>query len=178
MLCYVKIYGTPYKCKHEISNGSIFVKRSDSQLILDAIRRIVRALRNFSKASERDFGLGTAQIFVLQKLMESGKSLTINELAEATLTHQSSVSVVVSKLVSRKLIDRTTDKNDTRSVRISITPEGKYLLTKSPPSFQERLTRAISEMSSRQRKGLIDGLQSLIAKAGMEDDEAPMLMED
>ena len=154
------------------------VKMSESQLVLDAIRRIVRALRNFSKASERDFGLGTAQIFVLQKLLESPKSLTINELADVTHTHQSSVSVVVSKLVSRKLIERITDKNDSRSARINITPEGKYLLSKSPQSFQERLTKALSKMTPAQRKGLVEGLQALIQKAGMQDDEATMLMED
>lgn len=151
---------------------------SDSQLVLDAIRRIVRVLRNFSKATERDFGLSTAQIYVLQKLLESKKALTVNELAEATLTHQSSVSVVVSKLVGRKLIERTQDKIDSRSVRLSITAEGKYLLSKSPSSVQERLTQALSKMTSRERKGLVEGLQALIEKAGMQEDEASMLMED
>jgi DNA-binding MarR family transcriptional regulator len=151
---------------------------SESQLVLDAIRRIVRALRNFSKSTEKDIGLSTAQIYVLQKLKESNRPLTVNELAEATLTHQSSVSVVVSKLVHRKLIDRAADKQDSRSVRLSITGEGKYLLGKSPTSIQERLTKALAKMTAKERKGLVEGLQALILNAGMQDEEAPMLLED
>ena len=61
--------------------------KSDSQLVLDSIRRIVRVLRNFLKSTEKDFGLSTAQICILQKLLEAKRSLTMNELAEATLTH-------------------------------------------------------------------------------------------
>ena len=151
---------------------------SDSRLVLDSIRRIVRVLRNFSKSTERDFGLSTAQIYVLQKLFEAKRSLTVNELAEATLTHQSSVSVVVSKLTSRKLLERIANEQDSRSVRLSITTEGKYLLGKSPTSIQDRLTKALSKMSPKERKGLVEGLQALIQKAGMQDDEPSMLMED
>lgn len=153
-------------------------KTSESQIILDAIRRIVRALRTFSKSTERDFGLSTAQIYVLQKLTASSHPLSVNELAEATLTHQSSVSVVVSKLVERKLIARTVDQNDSRSVKLSITEQGQYLLSKSPTSIQERLTNALAKMTPKEREGLVEGLKALVNKAGMKDDDAPMLMED
>lgn len=151
---------------------------SDSQLVLDAIRRIVKDLRNFSKLTEKNYGLSTAQIFVLQKLKEAKTPLTVNQLASATLTHQSSVSVVVSKLVNRDLVERIQNENDHRSSKIRITTAGKYLLSKSPPSVQERLTKAITRMSPSEQKGLVIGLRSLMVNAGMQDDEAPMLMED
>ena len=153
-------------------------KKSEGQLVLDSIRRIVRALRTFSKSTEKELGLSTAQIYVLQKLVGSKTSLSVNELAEATFTHQSSVSVVIAKLVDRKLIERTTNQSDSRSVKLSITSQGRYLLGKSPMSIQERLTLALAKMSQKQRDGLVEGLRALIQKAGMENDEAPMLMED
>lgn len=155
------------------------VKRmSEAQLVLDAIRRIVRALRAFSKSTEKELGLSTAQIYVLQKLLDSKTPLSVNELAEATFTHQSSVSVVITKLVDRRLITRATNENDSRSIKLSITDQGKYLLGKSPTSIQERLTSALAKMSRKEREGLVEGLRVLIEKAGMQDDEAPMLMED
>src|ERR671938_1731164 len=67
---------------------------------LDAIRRLVRGLRLAARASEREAGLSAAQLFVLQQLAESPAE-SINELAARTLTHQSSVSVVVRRLVER-----------------------------------------------------------------------------
>jgi DNA-binding MarR family transcriptional regulator len=153
-------------------------KVSESQKVLDAIRRIVRELRTFSKATEKEFGLSSAQIYVLQKLVEAKTPLSVNELAEATLTHQSSVSVVVSKLAARKLLERTADPQDSRSVRLAVTKQGEYLFGKSPISIQERITKSLSEMTPTQRKGLVEGLHALIQNAGMDDDEAPMLMEE
>ncbi len=64
--------------------------------MLDAIRRIVQALRESSRAAEKRVGLSGAQLFVLQTLGES-PGLSLNELAERTRTHQSSVSVVVTQ---------------------------------------------------------------------------------
>lgn len=151
---------------------------SESQIILDAIRRIVRSLHRSSKHMERNVGLSTAQIFVLQKLSESKKPLSINELAEATLTHQSSVSVVVSKLVQRQLIDRLVNEADSRSVELRISKQGQYLLSKSPPSIQELLMKGLDKFEQKERRFLAKGLQALIQKSGLENEEAPMLMED
>src|SRR4051812_49679467 len=67
--------------------------------VLDAIRRVVRTLREASRHSDRVVGVSAAQLFVLQRLAGT-RGLSVNELAARTLTHQSSVSVVVSKLAA------------------------------------------------------------------------------
>jgi DNA-binding MarR family transcriptional regulator len=71
---------------------------STPQRVLDSIRQIVRLLREGSRDSEERVGLSAAQLFVLQKL-DPDEPLSLNELSARTLTHQSSVSVVVSRLV-------------------------------------------------------------------------------
>ncbi|MBN8538061.1 MAG: winged helix-turn-helix transcriptional regulator [Deltaproteobacteria bacterium] len=150
----------------------------DAQIVLDSIRKIVRTLRQTSKFTEKNLGLSTAQIFVLQKLAASKVPLSINKLAAATLTHQSSVSVVVSKLVYRKLIDRVESETDSRSVELSISKHGQSLLTKSPMSIQERLMNGLAQLSETQRTALVKGLQALVQKSGMENEEPSMLLED
>ena len=154
------------------------VKATEFQTFLDSIRRIVRSLRRYSKSTEKTLGLTTTQIFVLQKLAGSKKALSINELAEATLTHQSTVSVVVSKLVDRHLIERIASKTDSRSVELTISKEGLRLLSKSPPSMQEQLMTGFSQMNDQERRGLLVGLQSLIQNSGLQDVEPSMLLED
>src|SRR4051794_12131990 len=62
--------------------------------ILNSMRRIVDILRVASRAAEKDVGLSGAQLWVLHKLAE-GPVISLNELAERTCTHQTSVSVVV-----------------------------------------------------------------------------------
>ncbi|MGZ3406901.1 MAG: MarR family transcriptional regulator, partial [Polyangia bacterium] len=90
---------------------------STSQRVLDSIRRIVRLLREGSRASEESVGLSAAQLFVLQKL-DPEQPLSLNELAARTLTHQSSVSVVVSRLVERGLVLRRPAASDARRLEL------------------------------------------------------------
>lgn len=151
---------------------------SHFQIVLDSIRRIFRTIRLSSKSSEKTLGLSSAQIFVLQKLAETSTGISINELALATLTHQSSVSAVVSKLIDRKLVDRTISKTDSRISELRISKQGEYLLSKSPPSIQEQLIKGMTQMSKEELDGLVRGLQALIQKADMADEEPTMLFED
>src|SRR4051812_20947428 len=58
---------------------------------MDAVRAIVRALRINTRAIELKIGISLAQLFVLQQVAERPAE-SLNDLAERTATHQSSVS--------------------------------------------------------------------------------------
>lgn len=83
----------------------------DVRAVLDAIRHIVRVLRVSSRAAEKHVGLSAAQLFALHTLAE-GRTLSVNEVAQRTFTHQSSVSVVVQRLVRRGLVTRNASQQD------------------------------------------------------------------
>ena len=72
---------------------------------MNAVRSIVRAFRVNTRAIELKMGISLAQLFVLQQLTERPAD-SLNELAERTATHQSSVSVVVRRLVERGFVSR------------------------------------------------------------------------
>ena len=84
---------------------------SDSQRILDSIRRLVRMLRVSDRQAQAELGVSGAQLFVLTELGKT-PALSLNELAARTLTDQSSVSVVVTRLVDAGLVTR--DRDDAR----------------------------------------------------------------
>src|SRR4029077_16371906 len=88
---------------------------------MNAIRSIVRALRINTRAIELKMGISLAQLFVLQQLAERPAE-SLNDLAERTATHQSSVSVVVRRLVDRGLVSRTSSSADKRRIEIDLTP--------------------------------------------------------
>src|SRR6187402_3909062 len=83
--------------------------------VLNSLRQIVRSLRVSSRAAEQRVGISGAQLFVLQCLARQSPC-SVNELAERTATDQSSVSVVVSRLVALGHVRRVTSKTDRRSV--------------------------------------------------------------
>ena len=144
--------------------------------VLDAIRRIVRALRESSRATERSVGIGAAQLFVLQRLA-AAPGLSLNELAARTFTHQSSVSVVVSRLVDRGLLTRTRGGDDGRRIAISATPAGRALLARAPAAAQERLLAGLGLMGARPRRELADLLGRLVDLMALPDRNPPMFFE-
>lgn len=116
--------------------------------VLDDIRRIFQALRIAARRAEQDLGISGAQLFVLQKLAES-PAHSLNELAERTLTHQSSVSVVVRRLVERGLVARDRGDADARRITLRLTGAGRRLLRQIPTMPQVRLVETIRGFPDR-----------------------------
>jgi DNA-binding MarR family transcriptional regulator len=150
-----------------------------ARAVLDAVRRIVQTLRVSSRAAERQVGVSAAQLFVLERLATAKGPLSIGELAERTLTHQSSVSVVVQKLEKQGLLLRARAADDARRVELSLTPAARALLRKAPEAAQDRILDAVATMPATRRKQLADLISDLARRVAGGDREAPaMLFED
>jgi DNA-binding MarR family transcriptional regulator len=150
---------------------------SDTRLILDSLRRIVRALRLFDREAEKRLGLSGAQVFVLENLKDED-GISINELADRTHTHQSSVSVVVQKLVALKLVERSTPKSDARKVLLSLTKKGNRLLASAPQAAQARLIATLAELPKSRRRLLGQLLLELIQNTGIDRESPTLFFED
>ncbi|MGZ3427687.1 MAG: MarR family transcriptional regulator, partial [Polyangia bacterium] len=104
--------------------------------------------------------------------------LSLNELAARTLTHQSSVSVVVSRLVERGLVLRRPAAADARRLELLPSKRGLELLERAPAAAQDRLIAAVSALQSAQQRALADGLEALMHALGVDVRVAPMLFAD
>jgi DNA-binding MarR family transcriptional regulator len=145
--------------------------------VLDALRRIVRDLRLSAREAERSAGVSGAQLFVLQALADRSAS-SLNDLAERTLTDQSSVSVVVRRLADRKLIARKPSAEDARRVELSLTPAGRRMLARCPEPTQARLLAALRRIGATQLDALTLGLGALVREMGIENAEPRMFFEE
>jgi DNA-binding MarR family transcriptional regulator len=134
---------------------------------MNALRRLVSALRSSGAVAGGELKMSVAQLFALRTIgQQSGLSMT--DLAAATLTTPSAVSEVVSRLVARKLVHRTTDPVDHRRIMLELTSEGRRLYAGLERTLPERLAAALSSMDSEQRAVLADGMEAWIALAGLE----------
>jgi len=129
--------------------------------VLDALRHVVQVLRISARAAEMHHGISGAQLFVLHQLSD-GVARSINDLAEGTFTHQSSVSVVVSRLASRRLVRRKRGGGDGRRTEVELTPVGRRMLQRAPEPAQARLIEAILALKPAQRSALLEGLSYLL----------------
>ena len=142
--------------------------------VLDSLRRIVRLLREGSSAAQRQVGVTAAQLFVLSRLREES-DLTMRDLAARTLTHQSTVSTVVSRLARKGLVAIARDASDGRQRRVSLTREGRATLRRAPRLAQEHVLAALRAMPRDARETLAGSLRALVQR--LPDDGAPMFFE-
>jgi DNA-binding MarR family transcriptional regulator len=129
--------------------------------ILDAFRAIVQALR--AGADGRSASPVTAaQLFALQQIA-AHPDASVNEIAALTFTHQSSVSVVIQRLVDAGLV-RKSPAGDRRRTLLNATARGKKLLARAPRSVQQDLVAALSGLSAADRRTLAR-LMKIVAAA-------------
>ena len=150
--------------------------RTDVAPVFNALRRLVHVMHAASRETERRLGVTGAQLFVLTQLRAT-PSMSINALAERTMTHQSTVSVVVRRLVRRKLVKKVRAADDARRVELTLTPSGVALLRRAPEVMQVRLARAIEELAPKDRSVLARGLDHLVRQLGAGNAPAEMFFE-
>jgi DNA-binding MarR family transcriptional regulator len=144
---------------------------------LNAVRSIVRALRINTRSIELKMGISLAQLFVLQQLADRPAD-SLNELAERTATHQSSVSVVVRRLVERGYVSRTASSADKRRIEIDVTQAGRTLLAGAPTTIQTQLMTTLAAMDRADQVALASLLERWLRAAKIDIASPPMLGED
>ena len=147
---------------------------SDATAVMNALRRIVRMIR-LAEGATHD--LSAAQRFVLHSLATAPAS-SVAELAGRTLTDQSSVSTVVAKLVTKKLVARTPSATDRRRAELRLTAAGLKLVKSSPVLPQTRIVDAVAAMPARPRSELVKALERLVSAIGANDLEPRMFLEE
>ena len=133
----------------------------DGASALDSMRRIVRALGISARTAERSIGITGAQLLVL-RMLDAHPAQSLNALAALTFTHQSTVSVVVDRLVSRGFVSRSRSDTDGRRVVLALTAAGRRVLRHAPPPTQMRLITAINGLAPARRRELAAALKAVV----------------
>ena len=151
--------------------------QASAAAVLVALRRIVRFLRLADRAAESAVGLSAAQLFVLDALHDSPAS-SLAELADRTLTDQSSVSTVVAKLVAARLVVRKVAEHDRRRAELWLTAAGQRVLRRAPRMPQMRIADVVARMPAAERDQLVESLERLASAIGANEIAPHMLFED
>jgi len=144
---------------------------------MTALRRIVRRLRLADRQAETLHGLSAAQLFVLHSLA-AAPVRSLADLAQRTLTDQSSVSTVVTRLVERGLVARTPAAADRRRAELALTAAGARVVQGSSHLPQPRIIEAVRGMPASRRREVVRALEALSTAIGADLIAPRMLFED
>jgi DNA-binding MarR family transcriptional regulator len=154
-----------------------FTIGTDPREILDDIRLLVQHIRLASRDSEKQIGLSAAQLFVLHKIGDE-EGLSVNDLADRTMTHQSSVSSVVQKLESKGLVRRSVSENDGRKSMFFLTKKGSALMEKAPQPVQDTLIEALEKMDPKALREFAEGFSAFLRLANIKGRPPLLFAED
>jgi DNA-binding MarR family transcriptional regulator len=144
----------------------------DIAQIVQTLRRLFKAIHEYSKAIQKKSGLSGPQVWALT-LLEAQPGLSAGELAARMFVHPSTVTGIVSRLVQKGAITRTVDSRDRRGVRLSATGAGRRILKTTPPPVQVGLTRALAALRPRQLRALRSSLARIARGAEASHVRAP-----
>src|SRR5215470_11726566 len=144
--------------------------------VVNSLRRITQAIRLSSSAVHDALGITGAQLFVLQQL-SAHPGASLRQLAEATLTDQSSVSVVVSRLVGTGHVARRVAASDARRTELTLTDRGRALLRRAPRLAQTRLVASLRNVPAGQLRVTARVLERTARAVSPARTSAPMFFE-
>ncbi|MFP7571790.1 MarR family winged helix-turn-helix transcriptional regulator [Marivita sp. S2033] len=130
--------------------------RTDESLI--ALRRILRATEIYARDLAQAAGMTPAQLRVLQ-IVDEKNSTTPKALSDQMRVSQATVTALVDKLVTRKLVERESSKLDRRQINVVMTDLGRKTLAQAPDPLQQRYTRAFAKLADWEQAQLVSSLE-------------------
>jgi DNA-binding MarR family transcriptional regulator len=131
--------------------------------LLGASRALVAvAVRSLSSAEEE---VTMPQYRTLVLLCSRGPQ-RVADLAEALGVSPPNATRMCARLVRKGLIRRSRSASDRRSVRVSVTPSGRQLVSQVGTARRHELTRIVDQMPRGGRLALVEVLRGFSCAAG------------
>ncbi len=124
------------------------------------LMRAHRAVSAHAKASFATMELGRSDFLILEMLLHKGPQL-VNEVGRRIDLTSGSMTTAVDRLEERGLVARIPDEHDKRAKRVTLTREGRALITKAFAAHKKRIDRTADALSKPERAQLIALLKKL-----------------
>jgi DNA-binding MarR family transcriptional regulator len=142
--------------------------------IVDAIRRLYRAVYIDTSKMSRQFGLTGAQSGVLRNLFAHG-ALSSADLSRKLYVTPSNITGVIDRLERKGLVERVRKEGDRRIALITLTEKGDELSQSLPDPIEKKLISELGDLEPEHVELLsvaLNQIINLIDTKGVED--APM----
>ena len=138
--------------------------------VLKKFRIIYGSIRQQFREVEQNCGITGSQLWILREIAKT-PDIGVSLLAERLSIHQSTCSLLVEKLVSRRLINKQRSKADQRRVGLCITDEAAIILGKAPGPAEGILPEALQALPESALQSLDRALFEVIGQLRIRDDK-------
>lgn len=127
---------------------------------MQALRRIIKAIQDYSQDISNQFGVTGPQLWALKTIFEHG-DLSLSELSRRMYLHPSTMTGVVDRMEKKGLVARKRDAGDRRVVKLQITSEGASLIRKAPNPIQGKMIYGLRRLRRQELDSIFRAIQKL-----------------
>lgn len=146
-----------------------------NDLILATLRQIIRAIDLRSKDLAKRYGITGPQLLVLKEL-EKDSNRTISQVSRNISLSQATVTSILDRLESQKLVQRIRSQQDKRKVSIQLSERARHILETAPSLLQEDFTDKFEALEEWEKMSLISSLQRIASLMSAESIPAPPVL--
>lgn len=129
--------------------------------IMQSLRRIFKAIQNYSHEVSSRFGITGPQLWALKNISQSG-SLSLRDLSSRMYLHPSTITGVVDRLEKKGYVARIRDKVDRRVICVQLTAGGKRLIKRAPNPAQGKMIYGLKNLKKRELNSIYDSVRKLV----------------
>jgi DNA-binding MarR family transcriptional regulator len=149
------------------------MKDYDDMLI--ALRRITRAIDLHSKKIQKQSGLTTSQLLVIEAI-EKLENPTPSSIAREILLSQGTVTNLIDRMEKNGLVQREKSATDKRSVHIVTTELGMERYKEAPDLLQEEFLTEFRKLKSWEQHLILSSVERVATMMDAQDiDASPIL---
>ena len=147
-----------------------------TKLALTAMRKILRTTELNSRALMRETGLTPSQLIFLQ-LLEQEREQTAGHIAAKMGITQATTTALIQKLEALGMIWRRKGEHDRRQVWLSLTEQGRQVLTIAPDGLHARFQEQFATLEDWEQAMLIAALERVASMLGNDDPNAAAILD-
>ncbi|MFT4939519.1 MAG: DNA-binding MarR family transcriptional regulator [Paraglaciecola sp.] len=143
--------------------------------LLVSLRRVIRAIDLYSKKLNKETGLTSPQLIVLQEIyLQDG--IMVKEVAEHITLSSATVTSILDRLERRSLVQRERSTIDKRKVGLHLTDSGHAAIKSSPKPLQKHFINRFEALETWEQTQMLTTIQLIAKMMDVEElDAAPLL---
>ncbi|MCX6732511.1 MAG: MarR family transcriptional regulator [Candidatus Roizmanbacteria bacterium] len=145
------------------------MKEDNRSRLIEMMFKVSRLMKEEMSYTNNLVHLSILQIQTLI-FLHKNKKVSMSNIAEHFHIELSSATSLITKLYSQKLIERHTDEEDRRLVRITLTEKGSDQLKQAMCERRKKMEKTLAYLSDKQRSELSAIFETLFTKLQKKDE--------
>ena len=144
--------------------------------LLISLRKVIRAIDIYSRKLNKDTGLTSPQLLVLQEIAHN-EGVMVKDIAQSINLSSATVTSILDRLEPRGLVVRQRSNVDKRKVGLQVTAAGMTALNEAPKPLQEHFIQRFETLAEWEQTQLVATMQRIAAMMDAQDIDASPVLE-